>query len=132
MDWNTKCIYPLNPSNLQALMDYYFPFLPSGDTFEMYEEFSKYKLTLLEIEYAAIRILPLADSIKNLLKVELTQTALLDFAIEGILLFECTDYDATPERLEILKVIRRKMSINQSYDEILSMKDSLLHRVYWN
>ncbi len=51
-------IYPLNEENLQALLDYFFPRLPKGNVKDLCEELKKYDLTLIELEYAAIKILP--------------------------------------------------------------------------
>ena len=132
MNTQMNHIYPLNQINLQALMDYYFPFLPHGDVNKIYVEFTRYNLTLTEVEYAATRILPLVDIIQKLLGSTLTQTNLLDYAIESVLLFDFSDYDGSPERFEIVRIIREKVGIDQSYDEMLSRKNNLLLYRYWN
>jgi hypothetical protein len=132
MYMNSNCIYPLSPENLQALMDFYFPSLPPGDTMKLYQDYKKYNFELDDIEYAAIHILPMADAIQKLMKTPLTQTSLLDYAIESIILFNSANYNSSAERSEIVKSIRIKAELIESFKGITGHNTCILDRFCWN
>jgi hypothetical protein len=92
-------IYPLSEDNLIALLDYFYPQLPKGNVKDLYEELKKYNLILIELEYAAIKVLPYISRIQDMLDSNLTQTNALDYSIHIIFkLFP--EADISPERAE--------------------------------
>ena len=100
-------IYPLNEDNLQALLDYFFPNLPKGNVQELHNEING--LILIELEYAAIKILPYISKVQDILGNTLTQTNALDYSIHVI--FELfTEEEISPERDVIIKMIKRTIS----------------------
>ena len=124
-------IYTLNEENLQALLDYFFPQLPKGDVKDLYEELEKYDLTLIELEYAAIKNLPYISKIKDMLGIDLTQTNALDYSIHIIFdLFP--EQDISPERATIIKTIKGIGVKEDGYENLLSGNTVLFSNWVWN
>ena len=124
-------IYPLNEENLQALLDYFFPRLPKGNVKDLCEELKKYDLSLIELEYAAIKILPYISKIKNMLGSNPTQTNVLDYSIHIIFdLF--SEQDISPERAEIIKTIKGIGVEEDDYEYLLSSNTILFSNWVWN
>ncbi len=124
-------IYPLNEENLQALLDYFFPRLPMGNVKDLCEELKKYDLILIELEYAAIKILPYIPKIKDMLYDILTQTNALDYSIH--IIFELfPEQDISPERAEIIKTIKGIGSEKDGYENLLSGNTILFSNWVWN
>ena len=124
-------IYPLNEENLQALLDYFFPRLPKGNVKDLCEELKKYDLILIELEYAAIKILPYIHKIKDMLYDILTQTNALDYSIH--IIFELfPEQDISPERAEIIKTIKGIGSEKDGYENLLSGNTILFSNWVWN
>jgi hypothetical protein len=124
-------IYPLNEENLQALLDYFFPRLPKGNVKDLCEELKKYDLILIELEYAAIKILPYIPKIKDMLYDILTQTNALDYSIH--IIFELfPEQDISPERAEIIKTIKGIGSEKDGYENLLSGNTILFSNWVWN
>ena len=124
-------IYPLNEENLQALLDYFFPHLPKGNVKDLCEELKKYDLILIELEYAAIKILPYISKIKDMLDSSLTQTNALDYSIHIIFnLFP--EQDISPERAEIIKAIKGIGVEEDGYENLLSSNTVLFSSWVWN
>jgi hypothetical protein len=124
-------IYPLNEGNLQALLDYFFPHLPKGNVKELYDELKKYDLILIELEYAAIKILPYIPKIKDMLGSTLTQTNALDYSIHIIFkLFP--EQDISPERAGIIKTIKGFGIEKDDYEDLLSNNTILFSTWVWN
>jgi hypothetical protein len=125
-------IYPLNKINLQALLDYFFPHLPESNLDYLFNDIEKYNITLNELELLAIRILPFVEIIRDRLNNTLTQTNVMDYAIESFISFEFDDVERAPERVDIIKLIRESAGIDQDYDEMISRKDNLITYRHWN
>jgi len=124
-------IYPLNEENLQALLDYFFPHLPTGNVKDLCEELKKYDLTLIELEYAAIKILPYISKIKNMLGNNPTQTNALDYSIHIIFnLFP--EQEISPERAEIIMTIKCIGVEEDDYEDLLSSNNILFSNWVWN
>jgi len=124
-------IYPLNEENLQALLDYFFPHLPKGNVKDLCEEIKKYDLILIELEYAAIKILPYISKINDMLGSNLTQTNALDYSIHIIFnLFP--EQDISPERAEIIKAIKGIGVEKNDYEDLLSGNTVLFSNWVWN
>ena len=124
-------IYPLNEENLQALLDYFFPYLPKGNVKELYDEFEKHGLILIELEYAAIKILPYLTKIKDMLGSTLTQTNALDYSVHVI--FDVfTEQDISPERAIIIKTIKSLGMEKDDYENLLSSNTILFSTWVWN
>ncbi len=124
-------IYPLNEENLQALLDYFFPHLPKGNVKDLCEEIKKYDLILIELEYAAIKILPYISKINDMLGSNLTQTNALDYSIHIIFnLFP--EQDISPERAEIIKTIKGIGVEEDGYEDLLSGNTVLFSNWVWN
>jgi hypothetical protein len=124
-------IYPLNEENLQALLDYFFPRLPKGNVKDLCEELKKYDLILIELEYAAIKILPYIPKIKDMLYDILTQTNALDYSIH--IIFELfPEQDISPERAEIIKTIKAICVEEDGYENLLSGNTILFSNWVWN
>jgi len=124
-------IYPLIEENLQALLDYFFPHLPKGDVKDLCEELKKYDLTLIELEYAAIKILPYISKIKDMLGIHLTQTNALNYSIE--IFFDLfSEQDVSPERAEIIKTIRSIGGVEDNYENLLGRDNKLFSNLIWN
>jgi hypothetical protein len=124
-------IYPLNEENLQALLDYFFPNLPKGKVNDLCKELKKYNLILIELEYAAIKILPYLSKIKDMLGSILTQTIALDYSIHIIFdLFP--EQDISPERDKIIKTIKAIGAEEDGYENLLSSNTILFSNWVWN
>jgi len=124
-------IYPLNEENLQALLDYFFPQLPKGDVKDLCEELIKYDLTLMELEYAAIKNLPYIFKIKDMVGIDLTQTNALDYSIE--IFFDLfSEEDISPERIEIIKTIKSIGGVEDNYENLLGRDNKLFSNLIWN
>ena len=124
-------IYPLNEENLQALLDYFFPPLPMGNVKNLCEELKKYDLTLIELEYSAINILPYISKIKGMLGSNPTQTNALDYSIH--IFFDLfSEQDISPERAEIIKTIKGIGGKEDYYDNLLSSNTILFSNWVWN
>ena len=124
-------IYPLNEENLQALLDYFFPQLPKGDVKDLCEELKKYDLTLMELEYVAIKNLPYISKIKDMLGIDLTQTNALDYSIE--IFFDLfSEQDISPERTEIIKTIKSIGGVEDNYENLLGRDNKLFSNLVWN
>jgi CII-binding regulator of phage lambda lysogenization HflD len=124
-------IYPLNEENLQALLDYFFPHLPKGNVKDLFEELKKYDLSLIELEYAAIKIIPYISKIKNMLGSIPTQTNALDYSIH--ILFDLfSEQDISPERAEIIKTIKGIGVEEDDYENLLSSNTILFSNWVWN
>ncbi len=124
-------IYPLNEENLQALLDYFFPHLPKGDVKDLCDELKKYDLILIELEYAAIKILPYISKIIDMLGIDLTQTNALDYSIHIIFdLFP--EQDISPERATIIKTIKGIGVKEDGYENLLSGNTVLFSNWVWN
>ena len=124
-------IYPLNEENLQALLDYFFPHLPKGNVEDLCEELKKYDLILIELEYAAIKILPYISKIKDMLGNILTQTNALDYSIH-IIFNLVPEQDISPERAEIIKTIKGIGVEKDDYEDLLSGNTILFSNWVWN
>ena len=124
-------IYPLNEENLQALLDYFFPPLPIGNVKDLCEELKKYDLTLIELEYAAIKIVPYISKIKDMLGSNLTQTNALDYSIH-IFFNLFPEQDISPERAEIIKTIKGIGVEEDDYENLLSSNTILFSNWVWN
>ena len=124
-------IYPLNEENLQALLDYFFPQLPKGDVKDLCEELKKYDLTLMELEYVAIKNLPYISKIKDMLGIDLTQTNALNYSIE--IFFDLfSEQDISPERAEIIKTIKSIGGVEDNYENLLGGDNKLFSNLIWN
>ena len=124
-------IYPLNEENLKALLDYFFPNLPEGNLKDLCYELKKYGLILIELEYAAIKILPFIPKIKDLLGSTLSQTNALDYAIH--ILFDLyPKQDMSPERACIIKSIRAFGIEKDNYEDLFSSNTILFNTWVWN
>ncbi len=124
-------IYPLNEENLQALLDYFFPQLPKGDVKDLCEELKKYDLTLMELEYVAIKNLPYISKIKDMLGIDLTQTNALNYSIE--IFFDLfSEQDISPERAEIIKTIKSIGGVEDNYENLLGRDTKLFGNLVWN
>ena len=124
-------IYPLNEENLLALLDYFFPHLPKGDVKDLCDELKKYDLILIELEYAAIKILPYISKIIDMLGIDLTQTNALDYSIHIIFdLFP--EQDISPERATIIKTIKGIGVKEDGYENLLSGNTVLFSNWVWN
>lgn len=124
-------IYPLNEENLQALLDYFFPHLPKGNVKDLCEEIKKYDLILIELEYAALKILPYISKINDMLGSIPTQTNALDYSIHIIFnLFP--EQDISPERAEIIKAIKGIGAEEDGYENLLSGNTVLFSNWVWN
>ena len=124
-------IYPLNEENLQALLDYFFPPLPTGDVKDLCEELKKYDLTLMELEYVAIKNLPYISKIKDMLGIDLTQTNALNYSIE--IFFDLfSEQDISLERAEIIKTIKSIGGVEDSYENLLGRDTKLFGNQVWN
>lgn len=124
-------IYPLNEENLQALLDYFFPQLPEGNVKDFCEELKKYGLILIELEYAAIKILPFIPKIKDLVGSTLSQTNALDYSIH--ILFDLyPKQDISPERAYIIKTIKALGVEKDNYEDLLSNNNILFSTWVWN
>ena len=124
-------IYPLNEENLQALLDYFFPHLPKCNVKDLCEEIKKYDLILIELEYAAIKILPYISKINDMLGSIPTQTNALDYSIHIIFnLFP--EQDISPERAEIIKAIKGLGVEKNDYEDLLSGNTVLFSNWVWN
>ena len=124
-------IYPLNEENLQALLDYFFPHLPKGNVEDLCEELKKYDLILIELEYAAIKILPYISKIKDMLGSILTQTNALDYSIH-IIFNLVPEQDISPERAEIIKTIKGIGVEKDDCEDLLSGNTVLFSNWVWN
>jgi hypothetical protein len=125
-------IYPLNEINLQALLNYYFPFLTSGNISELFKELDKNKLTLNDLEFAAQKILPFLYLIRERLTGNLTQKNALDYAVE-IFLYTNADFsDRAPERIEIIKLIRSEAGMQEIYEDMLGKENRVFLLKNWN
>ena len=124
-------IYPLNEENLQALLDYFFPQLPKGDVKDLCEELKKYDLTLMELEYVAIKNLPYISKIKDMLGIDLTQTNALNYSIE--IFFDLFSVqDISPERTEIIKTIKNIGGVEDNYEKLIGRDNKLFSNLVWN
>jgi len=124
-------IYPLSEENLIALLDYFYPQLPKGNVNDLYEELKKYNLILIELEYAALKVLPYISRIQDMLDNNLTQTNALDYSIHIIFkLFP--EPDISPERAEIIKTIKSFGVEEDRYEELLSSNTIFFGNWVWN
>ncbi len=124
-------IYPLNEENLQALLDYFFPHLPKGNVKDLYAELKKYDLTLIELEYAAINILPYISKIKDMLGSNPTRTNALAYSIH--IFFDLfSEKDISPERTEIIKTIKGISGKEDYYDNLFNSNTILFSNWVWN
>ena len=124
-------IYPLNEENLQALLDYFFPQLPKGDVKDLCEELKKCDLTLMELEYVAIKNLPYISKIKDMLGIDLTQTNALNYSIE--IFFDLfSEEDISPERTEIIKTIKSIGGVEDNYENLIGRDTNLFNNLVWN
>jgi hypothetical protein len=124
-------IYPLNEENLQALLDYFYPNLPKGNVKDLCDELKKYDLILIELEYAAIKILPFLSKIKDMLGSILTQTNALDYSIHIIFdLFP--EQDISLERDQIINTIKGICVKEDGYENLLSGNTILFSNWVWN
>jgi len=124
-------IYPLNEENLQALLDYFFPNLPVGNVKDLCEELKKYDLTLIELEYAAIKILPYLSKIKYMLGNNPTRTNALDYSI-NIFFDLFSEKDISPERAEIIKTIKGIDGEENYYENLTSSNPIFFSNWVWN
>ena len=124
-------IYPLNAENLQSLLDYFFPHLPKGNVKDLWEEIKKYDLTLIELEYAAIKILPYISKLKDMLGSNPTRTNALDYSI-NIFFDLFSEQDISPERAEIIKTIKGIGVEEGDYENLLNSNTILFSNWVWN
>lgn len=132
MDLSDLNIYPLTEQNLQALLDYYFPFLPPGNIQQLHIELKGTGITLKDLEYASEKILPFISFINERIKHSSTQTNILDYAVEIFLIHDIDSYRLSPERIEIIKIIKSKSLISQSYEDIPAREFRLFFYNNWN
>jgi hypothetical protein len=132
LDTSNLNIYPLNEQNLQALLDYYFPFLPAGNVHQLLIELRGTGLTLKELEYASEKILPFIPFINEKLKGTASQTNILDYSVEVFLMQDNDFFYLSPERIEIIKLIKTKTAPDQSYEEMPGKESHLFFYNNWN
>jgi hypothetical protein len=125
-------IYPLNEVNLQALVDYYFPFLPEGNISQVSDDLKRFDLNLKDLEYAAEKILPFISLITERIGKDTTQTNILDYAVEIFLLPEPTLADKSPERIDIIKAVKSKAGFEELYEEMPGKEARLFIVKNWN
>jgi len=131
MDSSKINIYPLNEENLQALLDYFFPDLPKGNVKDLCEELKEYDLTLMELEHAAIKILPFISKIKDMLGSNLTGTNALNYSID--IFFDIfSEQDISPERAEIIKTIKSICGVEDDYENLLGRDSKMFIIRQWN
>ena len=124
-------IYPLNEENLRALLDYFFPHLPKGDVKDLCEELKKYDLSLIELEYAAIKILPYISKINSMLGSNPTRTNALDYSIH--IFFDLfSEQNISPERAEIIKTIKGIGVEEDDYENLFGSNSILFSNWVWN
>ena len=124
-------IYPLNEENVRALLDYFFPHLPKGNVKNLWEELKKYDLTLIELEYAAIKILPYISKLKDMLGSNPTRTNALDYSI-NIFFDLFSEQDISTERAEIIKTIKGIGVEEDDYENLLNSNTILFSNWVWN
>jgi hypothetical protein len=105
--------------------------LPKGDVKDLCEELKKYDLTLMELEYVAIKNLPYISKIKDMLGIDLTQTNALNYSIE--IFFDLfSEQDISPERTEIIKTIKSIGGVEDNYENLLGRDTKLFGNQVWN
>jgi hypothetical protein len=124
-------IYPLNEENLQALLDYFFPHLPNGNVTDLCEELKKYNLTLIELEYSAIKLLPYISKIKYMLGNNPTQTNALEYSI-NIFFDLFSEKNISPGRAEIIKTIKGIDGQEEYYENLASSNPIFFNNWVWN
>lgn len=132
MDISDLNIYPLNAENLQALLDYRFHFLPRGNVNLFLSEIKGTGITLKDLEYASEKILPYIPLISERIGSEPIQTNILGYAVEIFLFSEFNFKYMSPERLEIVKIIKTKSGINQTYEEMPGKETRIFFYNNWN
>jgi len=132
MDTSRLNIYPLNEVNLKALLDYYFPNLPEGNISQLLIEIKGTGINLSDLEFAAQRILPFISFISERLKCPLTQTNALDYAAEIFLLPENIYSNLTPEREGIIRAVKSKIGMHQTYDQLSPVINNIFFYSNWN
>lgn len=132
METSKLNIYPLNEENLQALLNYYFSFLPKGNVKHLLTELYGNALILRDLEYAAERILPFITLIRERLQANPTQTNIIDYAIEIFINPEINYFENSAERIEIIKTVRLQAGFDELYEEMPGKESRLFIVKHWN
>ena len=132
MNTSNLNIYPLNVENLQALLDYYYPSLQPGNVNQLWAEIKGTDITLIDLEYASEKILPFVSFIIEKLKGRAAQTNMLGYAVEIFLTGDIDYHYLSTERIEIIKAVRAKAGMDQTYDEMPGKETRLFFYNNWN
>lgn len=125
-------IYPLNEINLQALLDYYFPKNLKINIVSFCSELVRFKISLKELEYLAVKILPFINLIEQRLGGISTQVNLLDYSVEIFFEHKLDYIDRDPQRIEIIKYIKSIIGVEEDYEDMLSRRERLIITKNWN